>query len=139
MRVDPGDALHLGIYLRDQFYLDKNLAFGAVNGTVIFERITDLVRFIMTKKGYTVHNYIDDIYACCHKDEAQSLFDSLIHVLQSMGLPINPNKVHPPQSRLSIMGIVVDVNSQTFSIEEEKLNEIYEHCLLAFTSSVLTR
>ena len=119
VRVDPGDALHLGIQWRDQFYLDKNLAFGAVNGTAIIERTTDLVRFIMAKKGYTVHNYIDDIYACCHKDQAQSLFDSLIEVLQSIGLPVNPQKVHPPQSHLSIMGIIVDVNTQTFSIERE--------------------
>ena len=110
-----------------------------VNGTTIFERITDLVRFIMAKKGFIVHSYIDDIYACCHKNEAQSLFDSLIQVLQAIGLPINLNKVHPPQSHLSIMGIVVDLNSQTFSIEKEKLNEIYDQCLLAFTSSYITR
>ena len=146
MKVDISRAfrhvkidLHLGIYWQDEFYLDQNLAFGAVNGTAIFERITDLVRFIMAKKGYTVYNYIDDIYACCHKNEAQSLFDSLIEVLQSIDLRINPSKVHPPQSRLSIMGIVVDVKSQTFGIESEKLNEILGQCLLAFTSSVITR
>ena len=112
VRVDPGYALHLGIQWRDQFYLDKNLAFGAVNGTAIFERITDLVRFIMAKKGYVVHNYIDDIYACCHRDQAQALFDSLLEVLHSIGLPVNPKKVHPPQSRLSIMGIIVDVKTK---------------------------
>ena len=101
--------------------------------------ITDLVRFIMAKKGYTVHNYIDDIYACCHKDQAQSLIDSLIEVLQSIGLPVNSKKVHPPQSRLSIMGFIVDVNTKTFSFEREKLDKIHKQCLLAFTSRIMTR
>ena len=53
---------------------------------------------------------------------SQALFDTLIDVLQASGITINPNKVHPPQTRLSIMGIVVDVSLETFSIESEKLN-----------------
>ena len=47
VRIDPGDAVHLGIYWNNQFYLDKNLAFGAVHGTAIFQRMTDFVRFLM--------------------------------------------------------------------------------------------
>ena len=63
VRIDPGDALHLGIFWKGKYYLDKNLAFGAVHGTAIFERITDFVRYILAKRGFKVYNYIDDLYA----------------------------------------------------------------------------
>ena len=46
--VDPGDAIHLGMKWRDKFYVDKFLAFGAVHGTGIFQRITDFIRYILT-------------------------------------------------------------------------------------------
>ena len=60
--VDPGNAVHLGIYWNNHYFLDKNLAFGAIHGTAIFQRITDFVRYLMAKQGFRVHNYIDDIY-----------------------------------------------------------------------------
>ena len=139
VRIDPGDALHLGICWKGKFFLDKNLPFGAVHGTAIFERITDLIRYILAKRGFTIYNYIDDIYACCHKDKAQACFDTLVQVLTEIGLPINPKKLHPPCTRLSIMGIVVDVNEQTFSIENEKLDEIYLECVNVFTNPVIMK
>ena len=101
VRIDPGDALHLGICWKGKFFLDKNLAFGAVHGTAIFERITDLIRYILAKRGFTIYNYIDDIYVCCHKDTAQVCFDTLVQVLTDIGLPINPKKIHPPCTRLN--------------------------------------
>ena len=72
----------------------------------IFERITDFISFILSKQGVQVFNYIDDIYACCHKDVAQGATEALTLVVESVGLPINPAKVFPPTTRLSIMGIV---------------------------------
>ena len=37
------------------------------------------------------------------------------------------------------MGIVVDISDQTFSIENEKLNEIHAECLRAFLHPVISR
>ena len=122
-----------------EFYTDKMLAFWAVHGTSIFERITDLVHHILAKRGFIVQNYTDDLYACCHKDQAHLFFKTLAQVLQAVGLPINPTKLHPPCSRLSIMGIVVDIDAQTFSTEGEKLNEIYAECLQAFLAPVISK
>ena len=96
VRIDLGDTLHLRICWKGKFFLDKNVAFGAVHGTAIFERITDLIRYILAKRGFTIYNYIDDIYACCHKDKAQACFDTLVQVLTEIGLPINPKKLHTP-------------------------------------------
>ena len=61
VRIDPADALRLRICWQDRYYLDRNLPFGAVHGTAIFQRITDFIRFLMAQQGFTVYNYIDDI------------------------------------------------------------------------------
>ena len=128
VRIDPGDALHLGIKWDNKFYMDRNLAFGAVHGTAIFQRITDFIRFLMARKGFRIYNYIDDMYACCHVDQAEEAFHTLLEIINNFGLPVNESKVFPPTKRLSIMGIVVDVQQRTFSIPDEKLREIYDLC-----------
>ena len=122
-----------------QYYIDKNLAFGAVHGTAIFERTTTFIRFILAKQGIQIFNYIDDIYACCHKDVAQQAFDALTLVNQQVGLPINPAEVFPPITSLLIMGIVVDINARTFSIPADKLNEIWSLCNEMFLRDRLTK
>ena len=54
-------AIKLGVKFNKNFYIDMSLAFGAANGTVIFQRISDAVRRILAKENIQVWNYIDDI------------------------------------------------------------------------------
>ena len=105
----------MGIYWNGLYFLDKNLVFGAIHWTAIFECITDFVRFLMAKQGFLVHNYIDDIYACCHKDHAHRVFEMLKSILQRLGLPLNEKKVLAPCTNLNIMGIVIDIRSVPLS------------------------
>ena len=128
VRVDPGDAIHLGIKWENKYYIDKNLAFGAVHGTAIFDRISDLIHFILGKHGFKVWNYIDDIYAVCHKDTAQMAFQKLIQVVKHIGLPINNSNLLSPTTELAILGITVSVVQMTFSIPPMKLEEILSMC-----------
>ena len=124
VRMDPGDAVHLGIYWNNHYFLDKNLAFGAIHGTAIFQRITDFVRYLMAKHSFSVHNYIDDIYAVAHRDLADVAFETLKEILHGIGLPLNENKVFAPCTSMTIMGIVVDIQACTFSIPHDELLEI---------------
>ena len=137
--IDPGDAIHLGMKWRNKYYIDKFLAFGAVHGTAIFQRITDFIRFILAKQGIHVFNYIDDIYACCHVDTAEHAFQSLISVITEVGLPMNPQKVFSPTTSLTIMGIVVDVHRASFSIDKAKLDEIRAICVQTFLRDVVSK
>ena len=139
VRIDPRDAIHLGIMWQNKYYIDKNLAFGAVHGTAIFERITNFIRFILAKQGIKIFNFVDDIYACSHKDVAQKAFDALTLVIQQVGLPRNPSKVFPPTTALPIMGIMVNVKEHTFSIPSDKLNEIWCLCNEMFLRDRLSR
>ena len=137
--IDPADAIHLGIKWNNKFYIDKHLAFGAVHGTAIFERVSNFIRFIMAQHGFQVWNYIDDIYACCHVDVAQEAFDTLLEVIRNIGLPINHSKVFAPTSRLSIMDIIVDTSEATFSIELAKLDEILTLCKISLLQHQFTK
>ena len=110
-----------------------------MHGTAIFERSTDFVRFLMAKKGFQIHNYIDDLYACCHEDDAEFSFNALLDILNKLGLPVNPAKVFSPIKRFAIIGIIVDVDSRTFSIEQEKLGEISRECISAFVATKLSK
>ena len=139
VRIDPGDAIHLGIRWRDQYFLDKNLAFGAIHGTAIFQRITDLVRYLMAKQGFVVHNYIDDIYAVCHRHHVNKAYETLKKILTSMGLPLNLKKVFSLCTKLNIIGITVDINTRTFSIAPEKIADIMRECVLMFLRDRFTK
>ena len=94
---------------------------------------------MLAKQGIKIFNYIDDIYACCHKDVAQQAFEALTVVIEQVGLPINPDKVFPPATSLPIMGIVIDVNAHTFSIPAEKLHKIWCLCNKMFVRDRLTK
>ena len=93
----------------------------------------------MTKNSFILHNYIDDIYACCHKECTEEAFDTLLAVIYAIGLPINPDKVFPPCTLLTIMGIRVDVNARTFSIEDNKMQEISQSCCQYFVRDLMTK
>ena len=92
--------------------------------TAIFDHITDLVHHIVARKGFVVWNYIDDIYACCHTDVTQAAFHDLLDTIRLLGLLIYQKKVFPPAEKVAIMGIVVDVKTGTFNIEDEKSLQI---------------
>ena len=137
--IDPRDSIHMGMKWKNHYYVEKFLAFGAVHGTGIFQRIIDFVRFILAQEGTTVYNYIDDIYACCHKDHADFAFRKLREVIANIGLPMNPDKVFPPTTTLPIMGIVIDVEQGTFSIDSKKLEEIHAICLQSFVREFMSK
>ena len=61
--LDPS-ALKWTIHHKGKFYIDKSLAFGAVYGTAIFQRISDSIRGILAHENIKLWNYIDDIFAC---------------------------------------------------------------------------
>ena len=62
IKVDPGDIDLLGFKVNNQYFLDLSFAFGYRNGSQIFQRCTDAIRYIMSQHGFhNLHNYIDDL------------------------------------------------------------------------------
>ena len=106
--------------------MDKRLVFGAVNGTMIFQRISDAVRFILREQGLSVWNYIDDMFAAVENEGAAEKFNLLCDSISQLGLPLNPDKDQAPSKTMTIMGIQVDAINRTIAIPPEKMCEIME-------------
>ena len=60
LRVDPADALKLGIKWNKAFYVDQAIAFGWTYRSRSFRIFSDAIAYIMAKKGVKMHCYIDD-------------------------------------------------------------------------------
>ena len=128
VRIDPGDALKLTMCHEGKFYVDRSLSFGAVHGTAIFQRITDVIRRILAHENIRVYNYIDDIFACAEEDRAPYVFNRLKALIQELGLPINDSKVVAPSDVMTCMGIEVNVVDKSVRLPHQKIQEISHVC-----------
>ena len=129
IRIDPGDLDLLGLQHK-QLFIDCTLPFGFRHGSVIFQRCTDAIRYIMCKKFQFSHlyNYIDDMIYTGLPDEIQESYDTLLALLQELGLEISKSKLVAPTTRAVCLGIEIDTVNKTLKIPHEKLQEIGNIC-----------
>ena len=59
VKVDPGDYNLLGLEWNGH-YVDTCVPFGTRHGSQIFQRLSNAVRFVMRREGFTMIDYIDD-------------------------------------------------------------------------------
>ena len=130
VRVDPRDALALGMKHHGDNYIDKSLAFSTVHSTVIFQRISDVIRKILQNDGIVAWNYIDDIFACTTSERADTVFNRIIELIRELGLPINEDKLVAPADEMTCMGIVINARDKTVKLPKEKLGDILAECKL---------
>ena len=89
----------LGIKFGNQYFLDCSLAFGFRHGSLIFQRCTDAIRYIITEHGYPLlFNYIDDLIYTGLPSQMDASFNFLKNLLVELGLDISPKNwyLHPP-------------------------------------------
>ena len=114
LRVDPTDAFKFGIKLKNKYYLDKAVAFGWVHGSAAFQ---------MAKEKCQIFAYIDDFILVSEENDADRHFDKLSALFTELGLPMN--KRSPHTRSLTCLGITIDLDSNSLSIDKDKLEEIY--------------
>ena len=129
LRVDPADAIKLGITWKNDAFIDISVAFGWVHRSAAFQRVSDAVTFIMTSHGIRMFAYIDDYILVSPRATANDHFQRLASTLIELGLPSNPDKQTSPCRNLTCLGIRFDLDSNTMSIDSEKLQAIYAECL----------
>ena len=127
LRVDPADALKLSIKWNKAYYADLAIAFGWTHGSGSYQLLPDAIAHIMAKKGVKMHCYIDDYIVVTSKLKATKQFSLLCDLLQELGLPLNENKVTPPTKKLTCLGIDIDIDSNTMSITQDKLETIMKN------------
>ena len=117
LRVDPADALKLGITWENDVYIDVAVAFGWVHGSTAFQRVSDAVTYIMAQDGIKLFAYIDDYIMISPKSSSDTEFQRLASLLVELGLPSNPDKQTPPPCRkLTCLGIQIDMTKMNLAL-----------------------
>ena len=108
------------------YLVDTRLPFGASSSPGIFHRITQSIRRIMGRMGYSnVVVYLDDFLIIARsKEECEKAYQALMSLLIELGFSINYNKVVPPCQRLVFLGIEIDSVSLSCSLPLGKLNDL---------------
>ena len=130
IKVDPGDIDLLRIKFGNQYFLDRSLVFGFRHGSLIFQRCTDAIRYIMAEHGYPLlFNCIDDLIYTGLPSQMDASFNFLKNLLEELGLDISPKKLVPPATSVTYLGILINSIQRTISIPPEKLAEITQLCV----------
>ena len=66
-------------------------------------------------------------------------FDKLSKLVTELCFPMNPDKISPFDRTLTCLGITIDLDNYSLSIEQTKLKEIYAESLEVRSKSTLTR
>ena len=91
-----------------------------------FERVSDYIRFIMRKEGYTVFNYSDDFIGVSTPSKIGEIYTRLQQLISELGFDISTNKLVPPTTKAVCLGILINTEDFSMSIPTEKLREIQE-------------
>lgn len=137
LKVDPGDVHNLCLQFDNKYYIDLSIPFGYKHGSFCCQRMTDAVREICRRQCYWLWNYIDDLIGVECKDKIESAFNFLKTLLKELGLPINNSKTIEPCHVVTCIGISVNANDFTLSIDQLKLKEIFHTCEIAMRYSTI--
>ena len=105
--IDPGDLDLLGLHW-EGYFLDQFLPFGFKHGSSIFQRLSDVMRYIMSLEGHQVWNYIDDFLCVSLLSKITTIYGRLQVLLQELCLTVSTKKLVPPATQVTCLGIVVN-------------------------------
>ena len=87
------------------------MAFGWIHGPSSFQLIANVITHIMKRKGFKTFAYIDNFILVNPKPKAPQAFDT----------PMNDDKRSPPPRTLTYLGICIDLENNTLSIDKVKI------------------
>ncbi len=117
------------------YMCDTRLCFGARKSPGIFHRLTQAVRRMMRRRGFTVVVYLDDFLVLGRtKEECTDAFTTLVTLLRTLGFSIAWDKVEGPTQSLVFLGVLLDSQLLTASLPPDKVDN-----LLALLAQYLSR
>ena len=139
LRVDAVDAFKFGIQWKGRYYLDVAVAFSWIHGSASFQMASDAILYMVRQENCSIFAYIDDFIVVASQEDAMRQFVKFSELFKELGLPMNPDKICPPTSTLTCLGITIDLDNNSLSIEKSKVEEIYVECLQVKSKANLTR
>ena len=111
---------------KESYLIDKRLPFGARQGCNIFHRLSQSVKRMMQRMGYNnIVCYLDDFFIAEDSfEKCQEVQQVLILLLGNLGFYVSWNKVLGPCKKLTFLGIVIDTENCSLSLDAEKLEKL---------------
>jgi hypothetical protein len=107
------------------YLFDSRLPFGGSMSCRIFQSVTDSICRMMARRGHIVKAYLDDIICVSDSEtECQLNFDTLVQLIEDLGLEINWTKVCDPTRVITYLGVVIDCVERSLSLPLKKVTEI---------------
>ena len=122
------------------FMYDTRLPFGSAKSCQIFQRLTDAIVRMISKRGHTVVAYLDDFlvigktFAECKKGMIE-----LHDLLTSLGFVVNEEKLVYPTQHLTFLGIDIDTKQRTLALPKPKLEELRQLIISMLSKKWLTK
>ena len=83
----------------------------------------------MQQKGFPyLQNYSNDLIYIGLPSSVDKAYQSLLDLLQELGLEISTKKLHTPDTRVVCLGILINTIERTMAIPVDKLEQIMQVC-----------
>ena len=98
------------------YYLDTFCPFGHRSGSMASQRLIEMFRYLMAKRGYTVYGYVDDILGLSPKDTARTAYNYLLQLLAELNFPISEKNLVEPTTECNCLRLIANTVAHTISI-----------------------
>ncbi|CAC5394900.1 unnamed protein product [Mytilus coruscus] len=106
-------------------FVDCKLPFGAKLAPNIFHRLSQAVRRMMSRKGFTIIAYLDDFLICePTKTRCLDALNTLLNLLCALGFLISWSKVVGPCQKITFLGIEIDSTLMELRLPNDKLSKL---------------
>jgi len=115
---------------KGELYQCLTLFFGMAKAPMYFTKLLKPVMAILRKLKIRCMIYIDDIIILAQqKTDALMARDTLIWILQALGLTINFKKsILDPKHLIEYLGLIIDSQLMKITLPQRKVNKIVEMC-----------
>ena len=132
------DQWHLFcVQWRKNYYVLTRLAFGCRSSPKIFDTLAQAVCWIAINK-YDVEcilHLLDDFLTIDKPDsEGRLTFTSMLHIFNSLGIPLSENKLEGPCTCLEYLGVILDSEKMLCLLPRDKVERI-----MIFIKELLSR
>ena len=138
--VSPLDWPLLGLWWDARWSFDRRLPFGERMSSFAMQMAANFIVRALSAKNITAHMYLDDVIVISPtKTLADQHYKETLALLNELGLQIAIKKLQPLATRVTWLGITVDVANNTLSIPKDKLAQIKDSMAVASRRKSITR
>ena len=127
--VHPDDRWLMGMMWEGALYVDMALPFRLRSAPKIFTAMADAAQWITQQEGvnFIIH-YLDDflVVGAPESNECAMALATVLKVFERLGLPVAPNKLEGPWTRLTFLGFELDSREMIIRLLLQKLLELQE-------------